>query len=86
MKYLIEFWAKEPFAENMKKIYAIEAERTKKGEIFTNHTIYYSLAEMRAIMIVDADPHKIAKWAKDYMAVMSAKISPLIERSEFDKL
>jgi hypothetical protein len=86
MKYLIEFWPKEPYAENTKKVYEIEAGRQKKGEAFTGHTIYYLLAESRAIMIVDCDPHKIAKWCKDYVAVMSYKISPLIERSEMDKL
>jgi hypothetical protein len=86
MKYLIEFWPKEPFAENLKKVYEIEAERRKKGEAFKVLTTYYFLAEPRAIHIADADPSEVAKWVKAYNAVMSYKISPLVERSEFDKL
>ena len=86
MKYLVEFWPKEPYAENLKKIYEIEAERMKKGEAFTGHMIYQILAEAHSIMIVDCDPHKIAKWCKDYVAVMGYKISPLIERTEMEKL
>ena len=86
VKYLIEAWAKEPYAENMKKSLAIEAERRKKGEAFVNVTTYYLLAEPRVIRIVDADLNKVAKWAKDYGEVAGYKISPLMERSEFDKL
>jgi hypothetical protein len=88
MKYLIEFWPKEPFAENMKKVLEIEAERTKKGEAFTKYAfpIHYLLNEQHAIMIVDVDSNKLAKWEKVYSAVMSYKVSPLMDRSEFDKL
>ena len=86
MKYLIEFWVKEPYAENMKKLLAIEAERRKKGEAFVNVTTYYLLAEPHVIHIIDADLNKVAKWAKDYGEVAGYKISPLMERSEFDKL
>jgi hypothetical protein len=91
MKYLIEFWAKEPFAENMKKILAIEAERTKKGINFGSNIPFpqhYLLSEPRAIMIVEDDEKmsKISKWLKDYISVMTIKVSPLKLRSEFDKL
>jgi len=86
MKYLVEFWVKEPYAENLKKVYEIEAGRQKKGEAFTGHTQYNFLSEPHAIMIVDCEPHKIAKWCKDYVAVMGYKISPLIERTEMQKL
>ena len=91
MKYLIEFWAKEPFDENMKKILVIEAERTKKGINFgSNITLpqHYILSEPRGIMIVEDDDKmsKISKWLKDYLSVMDMKVSPLMLRSEFEKL
>jgi len=90
MKYLLEFWVKEPVAENMAKVLAIEAERTKKGENLSPYFVlpqHYLLSEPRAIMIAETENiNKVAKWAKDYMALMSYKISPMMERSEFDKL
>ena len=91
MKYLIEFWVKEPFAENLKKVYEIEADRTKKGVNFGSNIPFpqhYLLSEPRAIMIVEDDEKmsKISKWLKDYLSVMTMKVSPLKLRSEFDKL
>ena len=86
MKYLVEFWPKEPVEENTKKVYAIEAERRKKGEAFSDSEMYYLQAEPKVIMIVDTDPEKITKWCKQYIAVMDYKTSPLIKRSDFDKL
>jgi len=91
MKYLIEFWVKEPFAENLKKVYEIEADRTKKGVNFGSNIPFpqhYLLSEPRAIMIVEDDEKmsKISKWLKDYFSVMTMKVSPLKLRSEFDKL
>jgi hypothetical protein len=91
VKYLIEFWPKEPFAENMKKIYEIEAERTKKGISFGSDITFpqhYILSEPRGIMIVEDDEKmsKISKWLKDYLSVMNMKVSPLKLRTEFEKL
>ena len=91
MKYLVEFWPKEPWEENWKKISAIEAERTKKGINFgSNITLpqHYILSEPRGIMIVEDDDKmsKISKWLKDYISVMNMKVSPLKLRSEFEKL
>jgi nicotinamide riboside kinase len=86
MKYLVEFWPKEPIEENTKKVYAIESERQKKGEAFGDSEMYYLQAEPKVIMIVDTDSVKITKWCKAYNAVMDWKVSPLIKRSDFDKL
>jgi hypothetical protein len=81
-------WYKEPFAENMKKVSVIEAERTKKGEVLGKFVfpIHYLLAEQHSITIVDCDPKEIAKWEKAYAAVMGYRVSPLMDRSEFEKL
>jgi hypothetical protein len=91
MKYLLEFWAKEPLGENLKKVYDIEAGRTKKGINFGSNIPFpqhYILSEQRAIMIVEDDEKmsKISKWLKDYYPVMTMKVSPLLSRSEMDKL
>jgi valyl-tRNA synthetase len=49
---------------------------------------HYILSEPRAIMIVEDDEKmsKISKWLKAYYHVMSMKVSPLISRTEMDKL
>jgi len=92
MKYLVEFWPKEPWDENLKKGSEIEAERRKKGVIIsekeTVFPIHFALSDPRGIEIIEDDVKmsKLSKWFKAYSSVYNVKITPLISRVEFDKL
>ena len=92
MKYLIEWWPKEPWDENLKKGYEIEAERRKKGvtigEKETVFPIHFTLSDQGGIWIIEDDVKmsKLSKWFKDYGSVYNVKLTPLISRAEYEKL
>ena len=90
MKYLIEWWPKEPVEANMKKVLEIETERNKKKVAITESVfpIHYSLSDPHAVWIVEDDikMSKISKWVNDYYKVATIKITPLVSRAEMEKL
>ena len=90
MKYLMEWWPREPIEENMKKIYVIEAERHKKGVAITEGVspIYFTLSDPHGIWIIEDDVKmsKISKYVKDYSNVAKIMITPLLTRDEMEKL
>jgi hypothetical protein len=92
MKYLIEWWPREPVEENLKKGSEIEAERRKKGvlvgESETVFPIHFTLSDPRGIWVIEDDVKMstLSKWFKAYGTVYNIKITPLISRAEFEKL
>ncbi len=87
MKYMITWEVREPVKENSKRISEIEAERTKKGEIWTEEDYvlktHFILSEAKGLQIVDTDDSKLAKWIAAYNPVYRIKISPILSREEF---
>ncbi len=89
MKYMITWEIREPAEENMKKAREIESERRKKGETWTEDDYVLSthviLTGPTGLQIVDTDDSKLAKWVAAYSPVYKIKISPIIERSEWQE-
>ena len=90
MKYLIIQEMEQPYEENMRRAFEIEAERREKGIsledafIFPEHAF---LSEWKWFVIVETDdPLRITKWYVDYAGVKKFKIIPIIESSKIDEL
>jgi hypothetical protein len=83
LKYLIIQEMEQPYEENMRRAFEIEAERREKGIsiddiiIFPHHAF---LTEWKWFTIVETDdPLRIAKWEVDHAEVKKYKVIPIIE-------
>ena len=91
MKYVLYSELKEPYEENMKKMYEIEKGRQAKGETFSQGDEYIDqymfLEGNKGFLMVDTDDvSKIIKWTQAYSLVAkNIKIIPVLNRKEWEE-
>jgi hypothetical protein len=86
MKYVILGELKEPVEENWIKVLEIEKERGKREKQWDTISMYNLLSEPKMLIIVETDDESlIAKYINDYRSVAKMKISPIMDRSEYEK-
>ena len=92
MKYVIYSELKEPYDENMKKMYKIEKERQAKGETFSQGEEYIDqymfLGGNKGFLLVDTDDvSKVVKWTQAYSPVAkNIKVIPVLNRKEWEEI
>jgi hypothetical protein len=91
LKYLIMMELREPFEENVRKVFEIDNERTSKGiafgdaMVFPEHS-FLSEENMRFMIVETDDLEKIVKWEVDYLPVLKFKVIPIIESKKMNEL
>lgn len=86
MKYMILGELKEPVEENWNKVLEIEKERGKRKKKWDSIGLYYLLSEPKMLILVETDDESlIAKYINDYQSVAKMKISPIMDRKEYEE-
>jgi len=90
MKYLVFMGLKEPWNENIKKMFKIEKKRIENGENWEEEQvlpIYNIVTTGKSFMVLETDdPVKLAKYRNDYGGVLDIEIHMIQEFSKLREL
>ena len=75
--------------ENTMKVYDVEKRRMEIGENWGDEVIipiHHYVTQYKAFFVVDTDDEiKVARWVEEYSPHLDIEVSPIIERTAYEK-